>query len=138
MFHIAMWRERMRDALAAAIDGREYKLPGTVSEINDSELPNGIGTPLTDAAARAEHLLSEITELLPKMGDKQMDWFGQRTAVDAVLRNSYSHPRRHICEYLIENGEADKAQHLLEDALKELQEIAAPDYVTGTLTELKR
>ena len=138
MFHIAMWRERMRDALAAAIDGREYKLPGTVSDINDSELPNGIGTPLTDAAARADHLLSEIEELFPKLGNKQMDWFGQKSAVDAVLRNSYSHPRRHICEYLIENGDTDQAQRLLDDALKELQEIAAPDYVTSTLRALKR
>lgn len=138
MFHIAMWRERMRDALAAAIEGSTYASPGNVDEINDAELPNGIGTPLTDAAARADHLLSEIAELLSKVGDKQIDWFGLRSAGDAVLRNSYSHARRHICEYLTENGDVDKAQQLVADALKELQDIAAPEYVTRTLTELKR
>ena len=138
MFHIAMWRERMRDALAAAIEGRTYSRTGSVDEINDAELPNGIGTPLTDAAARADHLLSEIAELLPKMGDKQIDWGGQRSAADAVLRNSYSHPRRHICEYLTENGDVDQAQQLVDAGLKELQEVGAPEYVTRTLSELKR
>ena len=139
MFHIAMWRERMRDALAAAIEGRTYNRAGrSVDEINDAELPNGIGTPLTDAAARADHLLSEIAELLPKVGDKQVDWGGQRSAADAVLRNSYSHPRRHICDYLTENGDGEKAQRLVEDGLKELEDIGAPEYVTRTLSELKR
>lgn len=138
MFHIAMWRERMRDALAAAIEGRTYARAGTVDEINDAELPNGIGTPLTDAAARADHLLSEIAELVPKAGDTQIDWFGQRSVAEAVLRNSYSHPRRHICEYLTENGDADQAQRLVADALTELQDIGASEYVTRTLNELKR
>jgi hypothetical protein len=137
MFHIGMWRERMRDALAAASEGREYHLPGTRDEINDAELADGIGTPLADAAARSDLLLSEIAELLEKVGDRPIQWFAAVSATQAVLRNSFSHPRVHICEYLAENGDAAQARRIVEDGLGSLREISAPEYVTGILTELR-
>jgi hypothetical protein len=136
MFHIGMWRERMRDALAAASEGRDYKLPGTRDEINDVELAAGIGTPLGDASARADHLLTEIGDLLEKVGDKPVQWFAAVSATDAVLRNSYSHPRIHICEYFAENGELAQAQKLRDEGLHELGELSAPEYVTKVLTDL--
>ena len=136
MFHVAMWRERMRDSLRSAAQGTEYRLPGTRDEINDSELPNGIGTPLSDAAARSEQLLSEIIELLDAVGDRPIQWLAEVSSTDAVLRNSYSHPRRHLCEYLAENGDVARARRLLQDALAELGQASASDYVTSTLTEL--
>jgi hypothetical protein len=137
MFHIGMWRERLRDALAAAVDGREYTLPGTVDEINDAELAAGIGTPLSDASARADHLLGEVGSLLEQLGDKPVHWFTATSAVDAVLRNSYSHPRGHMCEYFAENGDVAQARALLDEALSELDSLPAPEYVTAVLSRLR-
>lgn len=137
MFHVAMWRERLRDCLRTTSEGGRYELPGERDEINDAELSNGIGTPLADAAARSGQLLTEIVELLPKVGDRTVNWFGERGASDAVLRNSYSHPRRHICDYMIENGDRDGARKLLDEGLAEMQALSAPDYVTGVLRELR-
>jgi hypothetical protein len=137
MFHIGMWRERMRDSLAASVEGREYKLPGARDEINDRELAAGIGTPLNDASARADHLLTEISDLFGKVGDRPVQWFAQVSASDAVLRNSYAHPRVHICEYLAENGDAALAEKLRGEALSELGELSAPEYVTQVLTEFR-
>jgi hypothetical protein len=137
MFHVAMWRERMRECLLTTSQGGTYQLPANRDEINDSELPIGIGTPLADAAARSGQLLSAIIELLPQVGDRTVNWFGDRSVSDAVLRNSYSHPRRHICDYMLENGDKDGARKLLDDALAELRSLAAPDYVTAVLTELR-
>jgi hypothetical protein len=137
MFHIGMWRERMRDSLAASVEGREYRLPGARDEINDRELAAGIGTPLNDASARADHLLTEISDLFGKVGDRPVQWFAAVSAGDAVLRNSYTHPRVHICEYLAENGDAVQAQKLRDEALRELGELSAPEYVTQVLTELR-
>jgi hypothetical protein len=137
MFHIGMWRERMRDSLAASVEGREYKLPGARDEINDRELAAGIGTPLNDASARADHLLTEIGDLFGKVGDRPVQWFAPVSASDAVLRNSYSHPRVHICEYLAENGDAALAEKLRDEALSELGEMSAPEYVTKVLTDLR-
>jgi hypothetical protein len=136
MFHVGMWRERMRDALAAASEDRDYALPGARDEINDRELAAGIGTPLNDASARADHLLTEIGDLLEKVGDKPVRWFAAVSATDAVLRNSYSHPRTHICEYLAENGDIAQAQKLRDEALRDLGELSAPEYVTRVLTDL--
>ena len=138
MFHVGMWRERMRDALTAAIEDREYTAPGTADEINDAELAAGIGTPLTDAAARAEHLLTEISDLLERAGDRHVQWYAAATATDAVLRNSYSHPRSHICAYLAENGDVVEAQKLIDDGLHRLAELSAPEYVTKVLTILQQ
>ncbi|HKC19446.1 MAG TPA: hypothetical protein VKE27_07405 [Candidatus Dormibacteraeota bacterium] len=137
MFHVAMWRERMRDALKTTIDGGEYSLPGTRDEINDAELPKGIGTPLADAAARADHLLTEVIELFAIIGDKQIKWFSQVSTQESLLRNSYTHPRRHMYDYLTENGESEQARKLVEDGLRELREMSASDYVMEVLTEVK-
>jgi hypothetical protein len=135
MFHVAMWRERMRDCLATSSAGGTYELPGDRDQINDAELASGIGTPLTDAAARSSQLLTEIVELLPRVGDRTINWFGERTVSDAVLRNSYSHPRLHICDYMLENGDSEGARKLLDDGLAELRELSAPEYVTSVLKE---
>jgi hypothetical protein len=43
MFHLGMWRERMRDSLLNVSEGRPHTPPGNSDEINDAELPNGIG-----------------------------------------------------------------------------------------------
>ena len=137
MFHVGMWRERMRDSLTAAIDGRDYEPPGARDTINDSELAAGIGTPLGDAAARADHLLTEIVGLFEKVGDRPVQWFASVSAGDAVLRNSYAHPRSHICEYLAVNGDVTQARKLLEDALDELGRLSAPEYVTTVLAGLR-
>ncbi len=137
MFHVAMWRERLRDSFRAAIDGVEYRLPGNRDEINDAELPNGIGTPLADAAARAEHLLTELVELIDKVGDRKFNWLAEVGAPDAVLRNSYSHPRRHMYDYFLENDELDRAHALLQDGLRELRSLNSSDYVLEYLTEVE-
>jgi hypothetical protein len=137
MFHVGMWRERMRDALVAAVEGRDYALPGTRDDINDRELAAGIGTPLSAASARADHLLNEIVSLFQKVGDRPVQWFAPVSGGDAVLRNSYTHPRSHICEYLAVNGDVAQARKLLDDALDELGSLSAPEYVTQVLAGLK-
>ena len=128
MFHLGMWRERMRNSLTDLAEGREPKAPPpieTQDELNDAELANGIGTPLADAAARSDHLLAEIIALYEKVGDRPFQWYRWNTTTDAVLGNSYTHPRLHIYEYMRENGETDRAEQLWEDALPEM--LAASD-----------
>ena len=124
MFHLGMWRERMRDSLTALAEGRAPQPPppsDRIDEFNDAELANGIGTPLADAAARSDHLLAEIIGLYEKLGERPFEWFRWKTTTDAVLGNSYTHPRTHIYEYLRENGDVERANQLLEDAVPEMQ-----------------
>src|ERR1700694_1603966 len=133
MFHISMWRERLRDALTEFRHARPYMAPPeTIDEINDAELASGIGTPLADAAARADKLLTELIALAGELGDRPFKWFTATTTSEALLRNSYAHPRLHIINYLNENGEHDRAHRVAEDAASEMREISAPPSALGS------
>src|SRR5258708_17545594 len=113
MFHISMWRERLRDALVEFRHARPYTAPPEdVDEVNDAELASGIGTPLADAAARSEKLLLELIGLAGEPGDRPFKLFVAHTTSAALLRNSYTHPRPPLPEDLRENGQAGRASPL--------------------------
>lgn len=132
MFHLGMWRERMRKALTDLSEGREpTPPPENQNEVNDAELAHGIGTPLTDAAARSEHLLGEIVDLYDWLGDRPFQWYRAKTTTEAVLGNSFTHPRGHLYDYLRENGELDRANLLWEEAVTLLREVNAPPLPMG-------
>ena len=122
-----MWRERLRNALTEVSEGRSFTHPSeNVDELNDTELPEGIGTPLADAAARADLLLAELMDLYLKLGEQPIKWYAAATTTEAVLRNSYTHPRLHLSEYWKENGSLDRAARLWEEAQDELGTAGAP------------
>ena len=132
LFHMGMWRERLRNALTNISEGKDYERPpANIDEVNEAELARGIGTPLTDAAARSDHLLAEIIELYVKLGDRPIDWSVSKTTTEAVLRNSFTHPRTHIADYYRENGEVERARRVTEQAVDELRAAGAPPLVLG-------
>jgi tetratricopeptide (TPR) repeat protein len=137
MFHLGMWRERMRNALTDIAEGREQTAGpppvDSVDELNDAELASGIGTPLSDAAARCDRLLSEIADLYARLGERPIRWNESKTTTVAVLRNSYTHPRQHIYQYLAENGEIEHARRLWEDGVADMKAAQAPDFVMGVV-----
>ncbi len=120
----------MRNALTDLSEGREpAPPPANTDEVNDAELPNGIGTPLADVAARSDHLLAEIIELYGSVGERPFSWYAAKNTTEAVLRNSYVHPRVHLFEYLRENGEHDPANQLFEDMFAAMQAADAPPMI---------
>lgn len=122
LFHLGMWRERMRNALTAVNDNKPFEHPPQdIDELNDTELPQGIGTPLADAAARADLLLGDVIDLYAKLGDRPIKWYTANDTSEAVLRNSYTHPRVHMGEYWKENGFLDKAASIWVDAVPQLE-----------------
>ena len=136
MFHLGMWRERMRDALTELAEGRPQTQPPPIEqqdELNDAELAGGIGTPLSDAAARCDHLLGEIIEVYEKVGDQPYRWYRARTTTEAVLGNSYTHPRSHMYAYLRENGDTESANQLYEEAVAQLRAMSATEIPMGAM-----
>jgi len=132
MFHLAMWRERLRNALADLAEDRPFAPPPeNIDELNDAELVGGIGTPLADAAGRADLLLGEMIDLYGRLGERPMAWFTARTTTEAVLRNSYMHPRVHLSGYLKENGFAERSAKLWDDALADMKGAGAPPFIMG-------
>jgi len=134
MFHLGMWRERLRNGLADLAEGREFTpAPSNIDEVNDAELANGIGTPLTDAAARSDRLLAEIIDLYSRLGDQPFEWSIAKTTTAAVLRNSYTHPRVHLHPSLTENGAKSRANEIFEDAYTEMKAADAPSLILATV-----
>src|SRR5260370_14748212 len=64
MFHISMWRERLRDALIEVRHPPPYTAPPQENDQgNHAELPSRLGTPPADAAAPARQLLTDPVRL---------------------------------------------------------------------------
>lgn len=134
MFHISTWRELLRNAMAEVAEGRPFTPPPeNIDEFNDTQLPSGIGTPLNDAAARADHLMQEVIGLYDRLGERPFEWYIAKDTTVAVLRNSYTHPRQHLTVYLRENGNADRANQIWEDARSDMGAAAAPPLVMGAV-----
>ena len=71
-------------------------------------------------------MLGEIIDLYGRLGDRPFNWYAAANTTEAVLRNSYTHPRLHLSEYLKENGLLDRAAALWVDAEADLQTAGAP------------
>ena len=130
-FHCAQWRGRLRDALVAFEAGDEYTQPGNIDDLNDRELPDGDGLLLVEAAARADLLLGELMVLSGRLVDRYFQWTITRTCGDAIVRNSYFHPRLHLTAYLQQNGEDRRAHQLLENTVGELRELWPAPVILG-------
>jgi tetratricopeptide (TPR) repeat protein len=132
MFHIAMWRERLRKAFDDVHRGRPYTpIPANIDELNDVELPTGAGVSLDEAATRADAELALLIQLAQAIGARPFKWDLATTSTEAVLRNSYVHPHTHIAAYLSENGDKPAAHHLYEEAANQLRDASAPHLVLG-------
>jgi tetratricopeptide (TPR) repeat protein len=135
MFHISMWRERMRNSLAEVAEGRPA-IPAPPAEkqdeINDADLAGAIGIPLSDAAARCDHLLTELMDLYDRVGEKPFEWYAAKSTTAAVLRSSLIHPSIHMFEYYRENGQHERASEVVDRAAAVLRAAQAPAYILGT------
>ncbi len=130
MFHIAQWRGRLRTALTDHRAGREYApISANIDELNDAELPTGAAVPLAEAATRADAELAALIELAE--GDGPFRWGPTNTVAEALIRNSYIHPRNHLSAYLRENGDGPVADQILEEAATVLRDAAAPPFCLG-------
>jgi len=132
MFHVAQWRERLRVGLADLDAGRPFTPPpANINELNDQELPTGRGLTLDETSARADAALGALIGLSSKVGDQPFKWGLTQTAGDALVRNSYFHPRLHITEYWHENGGNDRAHSLIESTVDELRELWPSPIILG-------
>ena len=135
MFHIANWRERLWNGLSEADAERPVTAPpGNIDEFNDAEMEGAAGTSLADAAARSDAAFTSIIAMWETMGDQPFSWFNAETVGEAILRNSYLHPRVHLADQLMERGETARSQRLTEETVSELRAVDAPARVLGAAT----
>ncbi len=131
-FHVAQWRGRLLTALIDHARGSSYAAPpGNIDEFNDAELPAGRGVSLEDAAERSDAGLGSLIELWHELGDRPFAWYVAETTSEALTRNSYLHPRIHLASYLMDRGDQEEADRLVEETAVELRASAAHPRVLG-------
>ena len=132
MFHVASWREQLRDGLIQASRGEARPAPPSdVDAFNAATLAKGSGVLLSDAASSAEGLLDDLVDLWATIGDRPFSWYIARTTGEALVRNSYVHPRNHISEHFIERADRARGYRIYEETAASLRKAEAPGHTLG-------
>jgi hypothetical protein len=132
MFHLAKWRDRLWNALAEAAEGRPVNAPpGNIDELNDAEMAGSAEMSLADAAAHSDAALTSLIAMWEALGDRPFNWYMAATTGEALIRNSYIHPRIHLADQFVERGDAARSQKLLEESAMEMRGAEAPGLILG-------
>ena len=135
MAHIASWRNRLRDSLIEVSRGLPVSgPPADIDGVNDAQLARDARISLDEAAAQAETRLADLVDLWATLGDRPFSWFTAKTIGEALVRNSYVHPRRHLAEHYVERGDAERGARLKSETLAELRRVGAPESVISLWT----
>jgi len=132
MAHIASWRTRLRDSLIEASRGLPVSgPPSDIDAYNAAELARNARISLEAAASEADTRLGDVLDLWASFGNRPFAWFTAKTAGEALLRNSYIHPRRHLAEHYVERGDRSRGAQIKDETMAALRRIGAPESVTS-------
>jgi len=132
MAHVASWREQLRGALIEASRREPVSAPPTeVDAFNAAELARSAGISLDTAASRADALLSDLIDLWATLGDRPFAWYVANTTGEALVRNSYFHPRNHLAEHYLERGDRSRGAEIYEETAGRLRRAEAPGHTLG-------
>ena len=130
--HIASWRERLRDSLIQVSRGVPVSgPPADIDAANAAQLARDARISLSEAAAAADTRLADLLDLWATLGNRPFSWFTAKTTGEALVRNSYIHPRRHLSEHYVERGERARGARIREETMAELLRVGAPESVTS-------
>jgi hypothetical protein len=133
MTHIASWREVLRSGLIEVSRGEMVSAPTIdVDAFNAAELARSAGVSLEEAARRADTLLGDLIDLWATLGDRPFSWYIAKTTGEALVRNSYAHPRNHLAEHFIERGDRARGYQTYEQSASALRQAEAPPTTLGT------
>ena len=132
MSHIASWREQLRERFVQLRDGGPtMPPPQDIDAFNAAKLAQDAGVPLADAARRSDQALLALIDMWKAMGDRPFTWYVARTTSEALIRNSYAHPRNYLAEHFIERGDRAGGYRIYEESAIELRKAEAPGHILG-------
>src|ERR1700737_1191352 len=130
MAHVASWRTRLRDSLIEVSRGLAVSgPPADIDGVNAAQLARDARISLEEAASDAETRLADLLDLWATLGGRPVAWVTGKTIGEAVVRNSYIHPRRHLAEHHLERGDRARGARLKSETLAELRRVGAPESV---------
>jgi hypothetical protein len=105
------------------------KPPIDIEAVNAAQLARDAGISLEAGAARAEAMLVDQIDLWATLGDRPLAWFTAKTTGEALVRNSYIHPRNHLGEHFLERGDRTRGAEIFEETLVELRRAETPAHI---------
>lgn len=105
--------------------------PEAIDAFNDRELAEGAGVSMDEATTRSAAAAHELIELWREGGDRPLKWYIASTTGEAIIRNSYFHPRNHIAEHIAERGDKSEAARVFDETVAELRKIDVPGHTLG-------
>jgi hypothetical protein len=136
LYHVSMWRDVLLGSLRELQQGRPpTPPPDSVDAFNAQHLTGGTDLQLKSALDRADQRLSEMIALWEALGDQPFPWYVARTVGEALVRNSYYHPRNHIAEHYLERGDRARATAIYEETAAELRKAQAPAHILNPAVE---
>ena len=105
--------------------------PQDIDAFNASKLAQDTGVPLAAAATRSDQSLETLIDMWKAIGDRPFAWYFATTNGEALIRNSYAHPRIHLAEHFIERGDQARGYQIYEESAAELRKAEAPGHILG-------
>lgn len=105
--------------------------PEDIDAFNDRELAEGAGVSMDEATKRSDAAARDLIELWHTVGDRPLKWYIASTTGEAIIRNTYFHPRNHIAEHIAERGDKSNAARLFEETVAELRKVDVPGHTLG-------
>lgn len=121
--HIAYWRERLTQRLAARARGESF------SGLSDSEVDAENATVFEahrelsweHVQADAARVFDQLVALVSQFGEEELSdptpvgWYDYRALLAAIVGNSFTHPETHIAGFYLERGDLARARQLQEN-----------------------
>ena len=128
--HIAAWRDRLCDAIEAVIAGGEAPALGDADALNAVDHPAHLSASWEQVngswAGSCDRLLGLSRRLEDDDLDRAPGWYSAATLLEAVLRNSVTHPAAHLVHLYARPQTLEALQRQVEPRLRLLRELDAP------------
>ena len=127
--HLAGWKARLADNLAAAVSGGELKRYDDYEAVNASEFIEYQHRPWPEVMERAADARRRLIEQVQARseaelcGTQTLPWQGDRPLWRYIVGNGFVHPITHLAPILAEHGEPAYATKLQEQAATLLREL---------------
>jgi hypothetical protein len=138
LIHLLGWNVRMNRRMAGLpVDGSPDESEG-LNRINAAIFEDNRGRSWEDLFAEDRQAFADLLRTVEAMSEEDLTlpgrlaWAGTRPAWMALLGNGHWHPYHHLCMYLVERGEVERATAIQEGITRDLVALGQGDQHKGT------
>jgi hypothetical protein len=135
--HLAGWNVRMNRRMAGLPASDSPDASEDLDQINAALFEANRSRTWEDLLAADRRAFDEMIDRLEALSEEDLTqpgrlaWAGSRPAWIALLGSAHWHPYHHLCMYLIEHGQLERATQLQENLTRDLIALHGGDHHRG-------